>query len=63
MEYVCKYKKWSLSKTNFYISKKKKFCENFLKILWDEGFILGYKLESKNQNMLKIFLKYKNFII
>ena len=49
-----------LAKQTFIYQKKKKFCENFLKILWDEGFILGYKLESKNQNMLKIFLKYKN---
>jgi small subunit ribosomal protein S8 len=49
-----------LAKQNFIYQKKKKICENFLKILWNEGFILGYKLDSKNKNMLKIFLKYKN---
>lgn len=40
--------------------KRKKICENFLKILWDEGFILGYKIDLYDTNKLKIFLKYKN---
>jgi small subunit ribosomal protein S8 len=38
--------------------KRKKICEAFLKILWAEGFILGYKIDEKNENQLKIFLKY-----
>ena len=32
----------------------------FLNILWDEGFILGYKTDNSDSNLLKIFLKYKN---
>jgi small subunit ribosomal protein S8 len=40
--------------------KRKKICETFLKILWDEGFILGYKIDLYDVNKLKIFLKYKN---
>lgn len=46
-----------LSKRAYVYQKRKKDCEPFLKILWSEGFILGYKIEKKN---LKIFLKYKN---
>ena len=37
-----------------------KNCENFLNILWDEGFILGYKKIYSNPVIIKIFLKYKN---
>ena len=33
----------------------KKICEAFLKILWTEGYILGYTVEKQN---LKIFLKF-----
>jgi len=32
----------------------------FLNILWNEGFILGYKIDTLNPSFLKIFLKYKN---
>lgn len=38
--------------------RRKKICEAFLKILWAEGFILGYKVDEKNVNQLQIFLKY-----
>ena len=44
----------------FILQSKKKICEAFLSILWDEGFILGYKVLKTDLNMLKIFLKYKN---
>ena len=40
------------------LQKRKRICEAFLKILWAEGFILGYKIDETNQNQLKIFLKY-----
>jgi len=48
--------------------KKKKIWEKFLDVLWNEGFILGYtnnfqminKKYFKNNNNIKIFLKYKN---
>ena len=43
-------------KQSIYQSKTKK-CEEILNILWDEGFILGYK---KRENELVILLGYKN---
>ena len=43
---------------NVIFQKRKKICEAFLKILWSEGFILGYKISEKNKNQLKIFLRY-----
>jgi small subunit ribosomal protein S8 len=49
-----------LAKRRFIYQKKKKLCETFLKILWNEGFILGYKISKKNNNLIKIFLKYTN---
>ena len=51
-------KNGQLSKRNTIIQERKKTCENFLKILWTEGFIAGYSVNHKNK--LKIFLKYKN---
>ena len=52
-------KKGQMSKRNFIYNKRKKTCEYFLQLLWDEGFILGYKINN-NSNKVKIFLKYKN---
>jgi small subunit ribosomal protein S8 len=49
-----------LARRAFIFQKRTSICEAFLKILWDEGFILGYKIDSKNFNQIKIFLKYKN---
>ena len=53
-------KKGQLSKRDFIFNKRKKYCESFLQILWNEGFILGYKIGSEQSNKIKIFLKYKN---
>jgi|TARA_B110000967_G_C18901297_1_gene575455 small subunit ribosomal protein S8 len=39
---------------------RKKTCESVLNVLWDEGFISGYKTSKSNPNVLKIFLKYKS---
>jgi small subunit ribosomal protein S8 len=50
-------KNGQLAKRNFIYQARKNICEAFLKILWDEGFILSYQIDS---NKLKIFLKYKN---
>lgn len=50
-------KNGQLSKRSFVICQKKKICEALLKILWSEGFILGYSIENQK---LKIFLKYVN---
>jgi len=49
-------KNGQLSKRNFVIQKRKKICENILKIMWDEGFIKGYTLYQMDK--LQIFLKY-----
>jgi len=53
-------KNGQLAKRSFIYQKRKKICENFLKVLWNEGFILGYKIDKKNSNTIKIFLKYRN---
>nr|YP_010134144.1 ribosomal protein S8 [Navicula veneta]QWM93634.1 ribosomal protein S8 [Navicula veneta] len=47
-----------LAKRSFIYQKKIILCEAFLKILWDEGFIVGYKISKKNNDLIKIFLKY-----
>jgi len=39
---------------------KTKLVIILLNILWDEGFILGYKIDNSDSSLLKIFLKYKN---
>ena len=52
-------KNGQLIRHNFIYHSRKKICESFLKILWNEGFITGYKISSKNSKTLKIFLKYK----
>jgi small subunit ribosomal protein S8 len=54
-------KNGQLAKLSFILFPRKKICESFLKILWDEGFILGYTVETNTLNkinQLKIFLKY-----
>ena len=40
--------------------KKVFICKNFLNVLWDEGFILGYKSSSTVPDTFEIFLKYQN---
>ena len=47
-----------LAKKKYVLQLRKKNCEQILNSLWDEGFILGYKLSKNNPNFLKIFLKY-----
>ena len=47
-----------MANKQFVFQNRKKICESFLNILWNEGFILGYTIEKENK--LKIFLKYKN---
>jgi small subunit ribosomal protein S8 len=46
------------ARKSFILQKQKKICKSFLNILWDEGYILGYKHYQNNSNMIKIFLKY-----
>lgn len=49
-----------LAKKAFVLQTHKKACEGILNVLWDEGFILGYKISKNNLKTIKIFLKYKN---
>jgi len=53
-------KNGQLAKRSFVYQTRKKICESFLRILWDEGFILGYTVDSNRPNTLKVFLKYVN---
>ncbi len=46
-----------LANKSFILQKKTKLCSLILNLLWDEGYILGYKIEEK---YFKIFLRYKN---
>lgn len=39
---------------------KKKNCEKLLNILWDEGYILGYRTSKTNQSVMIVYLKYNN---
>lgn len=48
-----------ISRRNFFFHPKTNLTLAFLNILWDEGFILGYKIENSEPGLLKIFLKYK----
>jgi len=53
-------KNTQISQRNFMYYSKTKLIICFLNILWNEGYILGYKVCSVNSNKLKIFFKYKN---
>ena len=51
-------KNGQISKKSIIYQTRKKICESFLKILWNEGFIIGYKILNNNPKKLQIFLKY-----
>lgn len=53
-------KNGQLARREFIYQKKKVICEAFLHILWNEGFILGYKTDAQNPDLIKIALKYQN---
>ena len=46
-------------KHSFIMCPRKKISAAFLNVLWDEGFILGYKISKVNSKMFKIFLTFK----
>jgi small subunit ribosomal protein S8 len=52
-------KNGQMAKKSVIVESKKNISESFLKVLWDEGFISGYRTFSKNNNKIEIFLKYK----
>lgn len=47
-----------LTNKTIIFQKKNKVCNIFLNILWDEGFILGFKNSKYDINYFEIFLKY-----
>ena len=51
-------KNGQMAKKSVIVGPRKNICESFLKILWNEGFISGYKISSQNHKNLEIFLKY-----
>jgi len=59
---VASIKNGQLAKKAYINQRRKKTCESVLNVLWDEGFISGYKTSKNNPNVLKIFLKYKRNI-
>lgn len=48
------------AKKSIILQKKKKNIASILNILWDEGFILGYKISCENSQMFKIFIRYNS---
>ena len=52
-------KNGQMAKKSIVVQTRKNVCEQILKILWDEGFITGYRISLKNDQQLEIFLKYK----
>jgi small subunit ribosomal protein S8 len=51
-------KNGQMAKKSVILESKKNINESFLKILWDEGFISGYKIFALNDQKVEIFLKY-----
>ena len=51
-------KNGQLSKKPYIFQKKNIICSKILNILWDDGYILGYKIYSNKPYFFIIFLKY-----
>ena len=51
-------KNGQMAKKSVILESKTDICESFLKVLWDEGFISGYRTFALNDNKIEIFLKY-----
>lgn len=51
-------KNGQMAKKGVILESRKNICESFLKILWDEGFISGYRIFALNDKKIEIFLKY-----
>ena len=51
-------KNGQMVKKRVVVSPRKNVCEYFLKILWNEGFIAGYRMVPRSRHKLEIFLKY-----
>lgn len=51
-------KNGQMAKKGVILESRKNNCESFLKLLWDEGFISGYRIFAQNDKKIEIFLKY-----
>ena len=51
-------KNGQMAKKSIVIGPRKNICESSLKLLWDEGFISGYRILKDRPGKLEIFLKY-----
>jgi small subunit ribosomal protein S8 len=51
-------KNGQMAKKSVILQPRNNICESFLKILWDEGFISGYRIFAQNNKKIEIFLKY-----
>jgi small subunit ribosomal protein S8 len=51
-------KNGQMAKKGVILQPRNNICESFLKILWDEGFISGYRIFAQNNKKIEIFLKY-----
>jgi small subunit ribosomal protein S8 len=55
---VTNIKNGQMAKKSVILGPKKNICESFLKLLWDEGFIAGYRVSNQDMKKFEIFLKY-----
>jgi len=51
-------KNGQMAKKSVILEQKKNICESFLKVLWNEGFISGYRTFALDDKKIEIFLKY-----
>ena len=51
-------KNGQMAKKPVILEPRKNTYESFLKMLWNEGFISGYRISLQNEKKLEIFLKY-----
>lgn len=51
-------KNGQMAKKSVILESRKNIYESFLKTLWNEGFISGYRISVQNEKKIEIFLKY-----
>jgi len=56
---IIELKNSQISKRKFIFQPKTKLTISLLNVLWNEGFILGYKVSDFDFKSLKVFLKYR----
>lgn len=53
-------KNGQMIKKSFIMQPRKNLCAAFLNIMWNEGFILGYRATKNTPGAFQIYLKYNN---